>query len=124
MRTLRVHGSWAGLLVLALAAAAPAPAQQAPVIQMAASSNDSTTAAVYAVKAGLFKAAGLNVQPTPLSSGSAVAAAVAGGAVRSAGHALSLIQRVRRDPFILVAGSAILMMPMQTMQWSCARTLP
>jgi NitT/TauT family transport system substrate-binding protein len=101
--------SWIALAALVLAGSSPIPAQQSPVIQMAASSNDSTTAAVYAVKAGLFKAAGLNVQLTPMSSGSAVAAAVAGGAVQIGGSSLlSLVAaRAKGIPFVLVAGSAI-----------------
>jgi NitT/TauT family transport system substrate-binding protein len=96
-------------LALIAAGSAPLRAQPAPLIEVAASSNDSTTAAVYAVKAGLFKAAGLNVDLTPMSSGSAVAAAVAGGSVQiGASSLLALITaHVKHVPFTIIASSAL-----------------
>jgi NitT/TauT family transport system substrate-binding protein len=94
---------------LAVAAAAPIPAQEPAPITIAASANDSTTAGLYAVKAGLFKKAGLNVNLIAMNSGSAVAAAVAGGSVQIGNSSLlGVIEaHARHIPFTLVATSAM-----------------
>jgi NitT/TauT family transport system substrate-binding protein len=97
---------------LTLVCARPAAAQPSspPVIQLAASTNDSTTPALYAIKAGLFKKAGLNVELTPMASGAAVAAAVAGGAVQIGNSSLlALIEaHTKHIPFTIVGTSAMI----------------
>jgi NitT/TauT family transport system substrate-binding protein len=62
--------------------AGPAPAQVPPVtIRLGALAEDELTPVVYAQKSGMFAKAGLNVDLQILNSGSATAAAVAGGAI-------------------------------------------
>jgi len=100
----------AGLLLstLAVTSAAPTPAQESPPITIAASTFDSTTTGLYAVKAGLFKRAGLNVTFIPMSP-SAIPPAVAGGTVQIANsNLLNIIEaHARHVPFILIAPSAM-----------------
>src|SRR5579863_7983343 len=73
----------AALFVLIASHSATAlQAQEIAAVKIAAPANDTATSAIYAVKAGLFKRAGLSVEITPMASGAAVAAAVAGGAVQ------------------------------------------
>jgi NitT/TauT family transport system substrate-binding protein len=50
-------------------------------LDLASTANDDITAALYALHADLFIKAGLNVQLRTLTSGSAISAAVAGGAL-------------------------------------------
>ena len=71
-----------GLLAF-LTALAPAVAQTpAPVtIRIAATPGDEVTPVLYAQKMGLFAGAGLDVRIERLTSGSAIAAAVAGGSI-------------------------------------------
>lgn len=78
-------------------------------IVIAASANDSTTSGLYAYKAGLFKKAGLNVRFTPMSSGAAVAAAVAGGSVQIGSSSLinMISAHAKHIPFTLVGTSAM-----------------
>ena len=101
---------FAGLLVALLAASGPAPvpAQDAPSITIAASTFDSTTTGLYAVKAGLFKKAGLNVTFVPMNP-SAILPALAGGTVQFANsNLLNVIEaHARHAPFTLVAPSAM-----------------
>lgn len=94
-------------LILAALLAGPAPAQQLPAITIAASTFDSTTSGLYAVKAGLFERAGLNVTFTPMSP-AAIPPAVASGAVQIANsNLLNLIEaHARAVPFTVVAPSA------------------
>ena len=69
-------------------------AQAAPErILVGASSDDVVRPLLYAVDAGLFKKAGLDVELVKLSNGAAVAAAVAGGSVQlGKGSALTPVQ--------------------------------
>ena len=85
-----------------------APAQQLPAITIAASTFDSTTSGLYAVKAGLFERAGLNVTFVPMTP-AAIPPAVASGAVQIANsNLLNLIEaHARSVPFTLVAPSAM-----------------
>jgi len=53
----------------------------ATVIRIGSSTDDAIRPVLYAVSAGLFKKAGLNVEVVKLTNGAAVAAAVAGGSV-------------------------------------------
>ncbi len=84
-------------------------AQEMPTVKIAAPANDTATSAIYAVKAGLFKRAGLNVEITPMASGAVVAAAVAGGAVQFGNSSLvTLIEaHAKHLPFTLVATSGM-----------------
>jgi NitT/TauT family transport system substrate-binding protein len=50
-------------------------------LHIASTANDDITAALYALHADLFKKTGLDVQLSTLTSGSAISAAVAGGAL-------------------------------------------
>jgi NitT/TauT family transport system substrate-binding protein len=94
----------------ALAAAATAAprivvAQDLPLLRLVTVTNDTVTAALYAQRAGLFRAAGLNVDLQPANSGAAASAAVAGGAAELGFSSLvTLIEaHVRGVPFTLVA---------------------
>ena len=92
------------------ASAVPAPLASQPLVslKLAAPANDSATSALYALRAGLFRRAGLDVELVPMNSGAAVAAAVAGGAVNAGlSTLLTLIEaHARGVPFVLVAPSA------------------
>jgi NitT/TauT family transport system substrate-binding protein len=61
-------------------AGAQSPAPLTP-LHIASTANDDISAALYALHADLFKKAGLDVQLSTLTSGSAISAAVAGGAI-------------------------------------------
>jgi NitT/TauT family transport system substrate-binding protein len=80
-----------------------------PVIRVASAPSDDMSPILYADKAGLFKAAGIAVDVQKASSGSAVAAAVAAGAVDIGKSSLvPLISAHGRGfPFTIVAPSAI-----------------
>jgi NitT/TauT family transport system substrate-binding protein len=84
-------------------------AQTAPeTILVGASSDDVVRPLLYAVDAGLFKKAGLDVQLVKLSNGAAVAAAVAGGSIQlGKGSALTPVQAYAKGiPFIVTANLA------------------
>lgn len=84
-------------------------AQAAPeTILVGASSDDVVRPLLYAVDAGLFKKAGLDVQLVKLSNGAAVAAAVAGGSIQlGKGSALTPVQAYAQGiPFIVTANLA------------------
>lgn len=88
----------------------PGRAQSVGSLTIAAVGNDSTTSALYAVTSGMFRKAGLGVNLVPMTSGGAVAAAVAGGAIQI-GHSslMSLIEaHARGVPFTLVAPSGMI----------------
>jgi ABC-type nitrate/sulfonate/bicarbonate transport system substrate-binding protein len=71
------------LLALAmLAGAMPLNAQtEPPLIRVGASADDGARPMLYAVQAGLYKKAGLNVEVQKLANRAAIAAAVAGGSL-------------------------------------------
>jgi ABC-type nitrate/sulfonate/bicarbonate transport system substrate-binding protein len=71
--------------------------------------EDDATPVLYAVKQGAFAKAGINVDVQRLTSGSAIAAAVAGGAVDIGKSSLSTLvnAHVKGIPFTIVAPSAI-----------------
>ncbi len=84
-------------------------AQPAPTtILVGASSDDVVRPLLYAVDAGLFKKAGLDVQLVKLTNGAAVAAAVAGGSIQlGKGSALTPVQAYAKGiPFIVTANLA------------------
>jgi NitT/TauT family transport system substrate-binding protein len=85
-------------------------AQDLPTIKIAAPPNDTVTSALYALKSGMFKRAGLNVELDAMASGAATAAAVAGGAVAFGNSSLiTLIEaHAKHVPFTLVATSGMI----------------
>ena len=69
-------------LLVAFASSSPLRSQELIKLNVASGPVDDTTPVLYAVKAGLFRRAGLDVQVTQLRSGAAIAAAVAGGSAQ------------------------------------------
>jgi NitT/TauT family transport system substrate-binding protein len=90
-------------------AATAAVAQDLPAVTIASLINDTATSALYAVRAGLFHKAGLNVQVQVMSSGAAGAAAVAGGAAQFALSSLVgvIAAHDKGIPFTLVAPAGV-----------------
>lgn len=78
-------------------------------LHIASTANDDITSALYALQQNMFKKAGLDVQLSTLTSGSAISAAVAGGAIDiGRSSMLPLITaRSRNIPFQLVAPSGL-----------------
>lgn len=101
----------AGLVSLA----SPSPAQTPPptVLRLASAPDDDVTPVLYAQQAGLFRAAGLDVEVRAASSGAAVAAAVVGGAADlGKSSMLSIIAaHARGVPVTIVAPSAYYVKP-------------
>jgi NitT/TauT family transport system substrate-binding protein len=91
------------------AVAVRAGAQELPTVTVATLINDTATSALYAVKSGMFRKAGLNVQLQVLSSGAAGAAAVAGGAAQFGLSSLVGIIAAHEKgiPFTLVAPAGV-----------------
>jgi NitT/TauT family transport system substrate-binding protein len=83
-------------------------AQELTVLRCGATLDDAVTPALYAQSAGLFKAAGLDVQVQPFTSGGAMTAAVAGGSLEVGKSSLMALiaGHARGVPFTLVAGAA------------------
>ncbi len=79
----RLFAASAAAVALTLGnAPTPAPAQDnLPVIRLGTGPDGATTPVLYAIKSGLYKKYGLEVQPTLLGSGAAAAAAVSGGSI-------------------------------------------
>jgi NitT/TauT family transport system substrate-binding protein len=95
-------------LALMLAVCGSVARGQAPdttTIRIGAALDDETTPLVYGWKSGFFQSRGLNVEVDRFNSGSAVAAAVAGGSLEmgKAGTIAILQAHVRGLPFTLVA---------------------
>jgi NitT/TauT family transport system substrate-binding protein len=105
---MNVHRVLFSVLVLTTAASAAARAQASlqPPIRVAASISGADTAPVlYAVKNGLFKKAGLDVEFSSMTSGAAIAQAVAGGSI-DVGYANTpalVTGHARGVPFLLIA---------------------
>lgn len=98
-------------LTLALCCAATPLAAQTQLVQLrlASAPDDDATPILYAQSAGLFRAAGLDVDLTAAGSGTAVAAAVAGGGVDiGKSNMVALITaHARGVPLTLVAPSGL-----------------
>ncbi len=75
-------------------------------VRFATTTNDSAAQILYAQDMGFLKRAGLNVEISMLTSGAAIAAAVAGGAIDAGGNNIvGLATAVARGlPFVLLAG--------------------
>jgi len=107
--------SLAAAAVLALTGAVPpATAQATPTLRIALIPGDISGEAYYAKDLGFFKKAGYDIEFTPITSGAAISAAVASGAVDIGfANVVSLsIAHERGVPFTLLA-SANLHMPTQ-----------
>jgi NitT/TauT family transport system substrate-binding protein len=110
MLRLRLVAAIAALAVLPLAAP-PAGAQTQPLltVRVGGVQTDDMTPVVYAVNAGLYKKAGLDVQVIQTSSGTAATtAAVTGAYEMGKGSAVaSMVAHLKNLPLVLVANGAI-----------------
>jgi NitT/TauT family transport system substrate-binding protein len=88
----------------------PAAAQEPTPIHLASVTNDTCSAVLYAIRAGLFRKAGLNVDFEGFTSGAATSAAVVGGSAQFGQSSLvTLIQaHARGIPFTLIAPSGLI----------------
>jgi NitT/TauT family transport system substrate-binding protein len=116
---------------LALAAATAGASRQAvaqtlPVIRFATTQNDSAMQILYAQDMGFLKRAGLNVEISMLTSGAAIAAAVAGGAIDVGGNNIvGLATAVARGlPFVLLAGGGLYVTRAPTTVLAVAKNSP
>jgi len=103
MRPSRAH--WIAIAAATLAAPRIVRAQGLLPLRLAMVANDTSTPALYAARAGLFRRAGLDVDFEVTRSGAAATAAVAGGAVQLGFSSLvTLIEaHARGIPFTLIA---------------------
>lgn len=78
-------------------------------VTVASAPNDDLLGTLWALETGTFRKAGLDVQLQKANTGSAVAAAVAGGAINIGKSSLVslLIGRSKNFPFVLVASAGI-----------------
>jgi NitT/TauT family transport system substrate-binding protein len=88
--------------------AMPVGAQTPAPLRVGASTDDGIWPMLYALQAGLFQKAGLDVRLTPLANGAALAAAVIGGTVDIGKSSLMVLitAHQRGVHFKLVAGAA------------------
>lgn len=79
------------------------------VVRIGATMGDDFTPVLYALRAGLFRKAGLDVQVTPLGSGAAIASAIAGGSIDiGKGSLVSLMTAHVHDvPLVIVAPGSL-----------------
>jgi NitT/TauT family transport system substrate-binding protein len=91
-----------------LAARAPAGAQQPVKMVLGAVPEESVTPALWAQQSGMFLRAGLDVTVESQSSGTAIAAGVAGGSYAAGKSSLGAIisAHVHGLPFVVVAGGS------------------
>ena len=104
----------AAVLVLCCPLAA-SPQSEPIVLHLASSPVDDVMPVLYAEQTGAFRKVGLDVQLTRMSSGSAVAAAVAGGSVdigKSSTVAI-VLAHVRGVPLVFVAPASMFTNPAQ-----------
>ena len=97
------------VVVAAAAVAAPRIARADEAIRIGSAVGDDVTPVLYGQQAGLFRRAGLDVQLQVLSSGSAGAAAVVGGALDIAKTSLMalILAHVKRIPLKVIAPAAV-----------------
>jgi NitT/TauT family transport system substrate-binding protein len=93
------------LLIVALLPLHAAPTQELPTVRVAGPPIDDYKPVYYAIRSGLFRKYGLNVEATITTSGSAALAAVAGGSVQVAFTSLPAVLQahVRGVGFKIVA---------------------
>lgn len=109
-RRVFLHRSGAATAAAAIAGApAIVRAQALTTVRVAAALEDDATPILYGVQSGIFKKYGLDVQLQGIASGSAAAAAVAGGAIDIGKSSLTslIAAHVRGLPFSLVAPSGL-----------------
>jgi NitT/TauT family transport system substrate-binding protein len=106
---LRGAASVLAAAALLVGGASTTAAQSPTVVKVATTPLDSGAEVYYAQELGLFKKAGLEVQITSLSNGSAVAAGVASGAIDIAQGSIPSLAAAhdRGVPFVLVAPGAL-----------------
>jgi NitT/TauT family transport system substrate-binding protein len=87
----------------------PPPPPGAIVLQVGCALDDQTTPLLYAQSAGLFAKNGLDVRIVRLTSGAAIAAAIAGGTLQLGKSSILnlIVAHARGIPFTLVAPSSI-----------------
>lgn len=93
----------------ALVAPRAARAQQLIEVKLALPPGTAVIPALYAQKAGLFRAAGLSVELQKMNSGAAIVAAVLGGSVQiGSGNVFSIVTaHAHGVPVKIIAGSAV-----------------
>lgn len=108
------RGAFVAAMAASLSSLAPSAALAADEpaltpLRVASAPDDDVTPVLYAEKTGMFRDVGLDVQATALSNGTAVAAAVIGGAIdMGKASLLSVISaHVRGVPFAIVAPSGM-----------------
>jgi ABC-type nitrate/sulfonate/bicarbonate transport system substrate-binding protein len=101
-------------------------AQSAPIIRIGAPLNDTAAEPYYAQELGYFKRAGLNVEVSTLSSGAAIAQAVAGGALEvGLTNVIGLATAIAKNiPFALVAAAGLYSTNAPTTAIAVAKTSP
>lgn len=110
MRTLRFVASFAMLALLLTALPPPgAQAQSLLTIRLGGVPTDDLTPVYWAIKTGMYKKAGLDVQVVPTSSGTAATtAAIAGTYEMGKGSAIaSMVAHLRDLPLVITANGAI-----------------
>ena len=92
-----------------LATQAAAFAQSSTQMTLAAVPEESVTPALWAQQSGMFRRAGLDVDVQPASSGTAIAAGVAGGtyAVGKSSLVAVITAHAKGLPFVFVAGGSL-----------------
>jgi NitT/TauT family transport system substrate-binding protein len=102
---MRLAGLMLALAVVLLAMHAALAQSSLPVVRVVGPPNDGYKAVYYAVKAGIFKKYGLDVQTSIVTSGAAAAAAISGGGADVAyTNILTLIQaHTHNVPMVFVA---------------------
>lgn len=110
MQSIRLIAAIAALALVPLAAAPRSASAQGPItIRLGGVITDDLTPVLYAVHAGLYKKAGLDVQVISTSSGTAATtAAVAGTYEMGKGSAVaSFVAHLKNLPLVVVANGAI-----------------
>lgn len=109
MRRRAVLAAAGALFARTVWSADPARAAGLTTVRVASAADDDVTPVLYAQKAGLFQKAGLDVQLVRMSSGAAIAAAVAGGSIDIGKSSLMALigAHARGIPFTLIAPSGL-----------------
>ncbi len=102
-------GALAALALTPAAARAQNPASNAIVLNVGCALDDQTTPLLYAQSAGLFAKAALDVRIQRLTSGAAIAAAIAGGTLQLGKSSILnlIVAHARNIPMTLVAPASI-----------------
>jgi NitT/TauT family transport system substrate-binding protein len=108
-RTLLKATALAAMVVGVFVAPAPVPAQTLVHIEAACPPVDNCTPLLYAIHAGLFTKAGLDVHVSPMISGAVITAAVAGGSLQVGMSSMMALvtAHARGVPVTLIAPASI-----------------